>query len=201
MYRSLWIFILFNILVYGTVASNLPEYELFVPVQSAVSGTSTDALPILSIGYVPSGCTELSMLVSISIWNTGKIIWSKDGIKGGLPYCQGKIEDEQLTNALKALREERIFDDQKLFAFYPGPDNAYCVVNVIDGDKMLCMTSSFDFAKLIDDASDRSRKYYAKWKKITQIIRALIPKEGAEVEYHYSVKRIKYIFQGKQNNP
>ncbi len=186
------IIILLNFLVCVVVAEQPPEYEVLVPVESGTSETNIDAWPVLSISYVPGGYPETAMIVSVSIWQTGKAIWSTNGIRGREPYYQGKVESGQVTNVLNILRKAGIYDDPSLFDHYPGMDNEFCVATIIEGDKMLCMKSPFDFVKPIADANVKTKQYYMMWNKLTQTIRSLIPKEGTRVEYNYKVRQIKY---------
>jgi hypothetical protein len=163
--------------------------------------------PALIIYTVPSMKIRLGtngLPVVAALWPDGRIVWSQSRTNGGPPYRQGRVVPEKLASLLDTLEREGAFKDPARFRSSVGPDAAYTVIAINDGQRRLRLTSwhelyeqntnlvvtaagigSLHGAKredLMRDQPEWYLRFRSTWSEIRQAVEALIPKTGEPYE-------------------
>ena len=77
----------------------------------------------------------------IAIWPDGRMIWSEDRLKGGVPFRTGNIDAKRVTAVLNRFVKDGLFENKKLADGYFGPDSQFTSILVKSGKKELEMSS------------------------------------------------------------
>jgi hypothetical protein len=135
-----------------------------------------------------------------AVWGDGKVVWSKDRVRGGAPYLAGHIDPKKLTALVARLERDGAFADERLGRAHFGPDSQFTTVVVNSGKRRLKLESwhevfetneklvatsrgigSLDGRRredvLREDTADY-RHFRSTWDGIRAAIGDLIPKEG-----------------------
>lgn len=132
--------------------------------------------------------------VIVSVWRSGRIVWSKNQHKGGPPYFEGKIPSVMVTKILNELEDSGFLDDPFLNVINLDVSPKLEVISVIAGNKVLCMEASHGFG---EDGEDRvygsvhdSKHYCKAWVRIRNLVGSLIPTQGKEFKFNYKIVRV-----------
>jgi hypothetical protein len=149
----------------------------------------------------------------VAIWGDGKIVWSKDNIKGGSPYFTGKVSPEQIEALISTITKESVFRDKDLRRAYFGPDSMFTVIEVRAGRHVLKMASWHEMeeaggdmvatssgveplnGKTVESVLNQEPKKYQKYRRIwtglRQRISALVPAGGTpdkgDIDLHHGI--------------
>jgi len=171
--------------------------------------TGQNENPVILIHSENSHMTIRGVLVAV--WKDGRIIWSKNRgreERGGRPYFEGKISEKKIAEVLEKLKKTGVFDDPFLNIEELSMGRGYeLVISIIDGEKTLCMKSKqnfqgsssnikLSFRDLFSNSSKENYFYYRMHNYfkirtyIQETVYSLIPADGKEIKFDYSIGHI-----------
>jgi len=162
-----------------------------------LSAGQDKGLSAISIENYPSmGKTRVVMVV----WPDGRIIWSKDSMKGGPPLLEGTVDPAKVRQVLEKLEGDGLFTKPANSLFHVGPDASSHLIHLHSGKKEAKLVSWHELYEVnpkvvatshgLGTLGDRKRedvlrgdtKEYQEFRKLWSEIRKLsadlIPKEG-----------------------
>jgi hypothetical protein len=138
----------------------------------------------------------------VVVWSDGKVVWSKDDVRGGSPFFTGNIKPQKVMALIAALNKETVLTDKSLELVNYGPDAAFTSILIKAGKHILRMESWHELEEVgggvvstqhgaeplagrkIEDVLKEEpleyQKYRRVWKSIRQRLGALIPSKGKE---------------------
>jgi hypothetical protein len=75
------------------------------------------------------------------VYSDGRLVWSKNGIKGGEPLFKGQVDPKLIGKLMSELDKQGAFEDKTLKRAWVGPDAASTIIEIKDGKKTLKMQS------------------------------------------------------------
>lgn len=162
-----------------------------------LSAGQEKGLPSISIEtHLSNGETRMVMVV----WPDGRIIWSKDSMKGGPPLLEGTVDPAKIRQILEKLEGHGLFAKPANSLFHVGPDASSHFIHLHSGKKEAKLISWHELYEVnpnvvatssgLGTLGDRKRedvlsgdtKEYQEFRKLWSEIRnlsaELIPKEG-----------------------
>jgi hypothetical protein len=89
------------------------------------------------MGLASNGHPELIL----AAWPDGRLIWSENRLKGGVPYRTAQVDPEKFTKMMKKFEKQGLLADKKLNGAYWAPDSECVTILVKSGDKKVEMQS------------------------------------------------------------
>ena len=135
-----------------------------------------------------------------AVWGDGKVVWSKDRVRGGAPYLGGRIDAKRLTDLVARLDRDGAFGDESLSHAQFGPDSKHTTIVVNSGTRRLKLQSWHELfetnEKLVATSSGITtldgrrredvlqedtaeyRHFRSTWDRIRAAVGVLVPKQG-----------------------
>ena len=153
------------------------QSESFVVLMPALKGESK--APVAAVYADDWSCFPthgyFGAQVIVAIWESGRIVWSEDRLKGGPSYRQSSISKRKLRSLLSDLERKGRFDDgdlkDSLF-----PMSMFSAIAIADGDRKL-YTICPNWLPLSPTAERCGHKWNLLWRALTD----LIPQDGGSV--------------------
>ncbi len=167
--------------------------------------------------------TEFGPFLIFSIWEDGTVLWSKDNLKGGAPYYEGKVEVGVLENALNEIEKKETFSAPWAEKGNFGPDSSFLGILIVKGRKVFLSRSWHELYETNPDVVCMSYgltplngarredilkkddkdylKFRALWADLRGKIAMLVPKSGKQVDITIGTERLKVpsIGDGKKS--
>lgn len=118
---------------------------LLVLVASAYAANEVKPDDSLVISIVNRhGMVRASVVVDptvAKVYSDGRMVWSKNGIKGGEPLASGRVDPKRIRKFMTELDKRAVFEDKALTRAWVGPDAASTIIEIHYGKKTLKMQS------------------------------------------------------------
>jgi hypothetical protein len=190
--------------------TNPDKAEAAVEIRMPVQGESKEfPTPLLAVYVAPmsriwhaADPADLDPQIIVAVWKDGRIIWSREPVRGGGPYREGKVEPGKVQKALDDLEKRGIFKDRSLRRLHFGPDADFTAIVVADSKRWLDMGSwhelfeespkmvatdhgvealeGRDRAKVLTSQPESYRNYRKAWSDAKATLLGLIPPEGKD---------------------
>ena len=154
--------------------------------------------------------TDPGPFLITAIWEDGRVVWSKDNLRGGQPYYQGKVDRTALQKVLSRIDEAGAFAASWVRRTNFGPDSFCTGMFVVRGPKSFLSHSWHELAEQnpnvvasssgLTSLQGKSReeflktddkdylKYRALWGKMRTEVASLIPKTGEKKGLSFELK-------------
>lgn len=172
---------------------------LAFPVCSRAADLGTPTVAVITEGG-NLGAEDSKPKIVVGIWPDGRIIWSRDSIRGGPPYLSATIPNVRLAELLGSIEAQHLFGDRYLSQGQFGPDSAFTTIWVQADGRRLKMRSWHELyetnpkvvalsngltalgGRTREDALRADKKDYQRyrsvWANLRKQISTLIPSEG-----------------------
>jgi hypothetical protein len=167
------------------------------------------ALPLLAIFTMPGESAGAPCGIITLIWPNGRILWSRDGLRGGPPYYEDTLQQQEEEGLVATLRELGVFEDPSLTGVSGELEQSFVVISGIHGGKGFCMASGHEFEQAsvrhvqttsgIGETRDAraqgpsvkeavaDTRYGDIWVSIRSRVRRLSDRPGMKVDFDYAV--------------
>jgi len=159
-------------------------------------------LPLVAIYYEDwgRGSRVFGPQIILAIWRNGRVVWSRDALKGGPPYRTGRVARGRLRKLLEGLDASGIFKDPTLNDANFGPDSQFITIAIADGRRRLNMASwhevyeansdlvatsaglepldGRDRAAVLAAEPESYRRYRRLWGEVRHRLTSLLPRDG-----------------------
>lgn len=162
-----------------------------------LSAGEREELPAISIESNPSMGDARIVIVA---WPDGRIIWSKDPMKGGPPLMEGTVDPAKIRQVLEKLEGEGLFEKSGDALFHVGPDASYHEIHLHSGKKEATLVSWHELyeanpkviatsygltslngrkrEEMLREDTKEYQEFRKLWSEIRTLSAELIPKEG-----------------------
>jgi hypothetical protein len=105
---------------------------------------SDDVPPVIAVTIDGGGMRtdwQLYPRIIMAVWPDGKIIWSEDPAKGGLPFRVSRIEPAKTQALLTKFEKQSVFQKDEFRHSWFGPDSTYHSIWLSTGAKHIRVES------------------------------------------------------------